>query len=63
MQTKDKNPSNTDWSRFFSWIYRVDYRVSKKKLSLVENSRGKYNSCGWEIQWEFLINPDCCVAF
>ena len=26
------------------------YRVSQKKLSLVENSRGKYNSCGWEIQ-------------
>ena len=41
----------------------LHYRVSKKKLSLVENSRGKCNSCGWEIQWDFLINPDCCVAF
>ena len=28
----------------------ISYRVSQKKLSLVENSRGKYNSCGWEIQ-------------
>ena len=26
------------------------YRVSQKKLSLVENSRGKYNYCEWEIQ-------------
>ena len=26
------------------------YRVSQKKLSLVENSHGKYNYCEWEIK-------------
>ena len=35
---------------FISNNVLIMYRVSQKKLSLVENSRGKYNYCEWEIQ-------------
>ena len=38
-------------------IYINMYRVSQKKVSLVEFSYGKYNSSWWEIHHDFLTNP------
>ena len=60
---RDEDPNVAEKVTQVIGSHSIYYRVSQKKLSLVENSRGKYNSCGWEIQWDFLINPDCCVAF